>query len=177
MNKSNQYKNQSYPVHEMAWKKESQATQVLPQKATCSRVAMICLSSPGIQWPSYGSLLWHHKVEIHPYQPCSGLPNRAQGRYWPFSIANKGHTKKLLKSKNPWNFVTETFKIGIIKWHLFFDLSNFYLGSMSAVLFCCHKVCHKVLTLSQSLPHFDMSWLCDFVKTLWHTLGQQKYRS
>ena len=94
------------------------------------RVAMICLSSPGIQWPSYGRLLWHHKVEIHPYQPCSGLPNRAQGRYWPFSIANKGHTKKLLKSKNPWNFVTETFKIGIIKWHLFFDLSNFYWESL-----------------------------------------------
>ena len=40
-----------------------------------SRVAMICLSSPGIQWPSYGSLLWHYKVEVHPYQPCNGLPS------------------------------------------------------------------------------------------------------
>ena len=40
-----------------------------------SRVAMICLVSPGIQCPAYGSLLWHHKVEIHPYQPCTGLPS------------------------------------------------------------------------------------------------------
>ena len=46
---------------------------------------MICLGSPGIQWPSYGSLLWHHKVKIHPYQPCAGLPRWAQGRYWPIS--------------------------------------------------------------------------------------------
>ena len=90
-------------------------------------MAFISYTERPIQWPSYGSLLWHHKVEIHPCQPCSGLPNRAQGRYWPFSIADKGHTKKLRKSKNPWNFVPETFKTGIIKWHLFFDLSNFYL--------------------------------------------------
>ena len=27
-----------------------------------SRVAMTCLSSPVIQCPTYGSLLWHHKV-------------------------------------------------------------------------------------------------------------------
>ena len=92
-----------------------------------TRVAMICLCSPGIQCSAHGSFLWHHKAEIHPYQPCTSLPSLAQGRYWPFSIANKGRTKKLFKSKNPWNFVTETFKIGIIKWHLFFDLSNFYL--------------------------------------------------
>ena len=54
------------------------------------RVAMTCLGSPGIQCSAYGSFLWHHKVEIHPYQPCTGLPSRAQGQ----SVAFKGQNRK-----------------------------------------------------------------------------------
>ena len=35
--------------------------------------------------------------------------------------------KKLLESKNPCGFVTQTFKVGITNPQGFFDLSNFYL--------------------------------------------------
>ena len=59
--------------------------------------------------------------------PLPAFPTKPKAILAFVSYLNNFGKQKLLKSKNPQNFVTETFKIGIIKWHYFFDSSNFYL--------------------------------------------------
>ena len=84
----------------------------------------------------------------------------------------------MLKSKSPSTFVCETFKIGVTKWHLFFDLSNFYLVKLVSLplllwLFknfknpylyvpthlCSQTLCSQLLfPITLMYPHIYIFW-------------------
>ena len=91
-----------------------------------TRVGIICMGSLRFWCWLHGSFLWHHYVDSNPlalHQPFPSSPRPT----WPLQVSITTLVYKTCPNKNRWNFVSETFKIGIIKWHLFFDLSNFYL--------------------------------------------------
>ena len=77
---------------------------------------------------------------------------------------------KLLRSKNPGGFVTETFKTGITNPQGFFDLSNFYLIKLNSEPLTLRPPCSSRLRSNEKFLVDQLPWgqIC------WKTFNKEK---